>query len=121
LRDARKRAASQFRSIFSVLRGSDVSGYNPARTGRVLVDAARGNVVRYEEEASGFPEKSGADRFTFVEWWDYLTIGAASYLVPVWAGSVLHRADGSMERATTEFKNHRHFEATARIAFGKDK
>jgi hypothetical protein len=31
-----------------------VGRYNPARTGRILVDATRGNVIRYEEEAGGF-------------------------------------------------------------------
>ncbi|SPE39034.1 exported hypothetical protein [Candidatus Sulfopaludibacter sp. SbA3] len=57
--------------------------YNPPRTGRVLVDPARGNTIRYEDEASGFPEKYGLERVIWVDSWDYVTIGQSSHLVPV--------------------------------------
>jgi len=49
--------------------------YNPARTGRILVDAGRGNVIRYEEEAAGFSEKFGKERGTVRQSWDFVKIG----------------------------------------------
>ena len=100
--------------------GSLKNAYNPARTGRVLVDAGRGNVVRYEEEASGFPEKFGKDRGTVTESWDYMKIGDVAYLLPVSAEIGARRSDGSAGRVDVEYKNHRHFEAATSITFGKD-
>jgi len=95
--------------------------YNPARTGRIPVDAARGNIIRYEEEASGYPAKFGIDWSTMVENWDYVTIGESSWLAPVSAELIVRASDGKMLRMTVEYKNHRHFEASTKITFGKDR
>jgi len=94
--------------------------YNPARTGRILVDAARGNVVRFEEEAAGFPENFGYERVTEKQSWDYVKIGDATYLLPVSFEFVARRSDGSAGRVSVDYKNHRHFEAAASVTFGKD-
>ncbi|SPE35511.1 exported hypothetical protein [Candidatus Sulfopaludibacter sp. SbA3] len=95
--------------------------YEPAVSGRILVDAAKGNVLRCEWEGSGFPEKFVTDRLTIAESWDYATVGGSVYLVPVSFEWIGRRSDGEMVRATTEYKNHRHFEASTRITFGTDK
>jgi hypothetical protein len=93
---------------------------NPARTGRILVDADRGNVVRYEEEAAGFPEKFVKDRGTVAQSWDYVKIGDGTYLLPISAEFVARRSDGSAGRVLVEYKNHRHFEAATSVTFGKE-
>lgn len=94
--------------------------YNPARTGRILVDAGRGTVVRYQEEAAGFPEKFGKDRGTLTQSWNYVKIGDATYLLPISAEFESRRSDGSAGVVRVEYKNHRHFEAAATVTFGKD-
>jgi hypothetical protein len=96
------------------------SPYNPARTGRILVDAQHGNVIRYQEEAGGFPEHFFADRRVVEEAWDFVKIGEVSYLVPVSAEFVSRRADGVTRRTVVEYKNHRHFEASTTVTFDKD-
>jgi hypothetical protein len=101
--------------------GSLKNTYNPARTGRILVDAGRGNVVRYQEESAGFPEKFGKDRGTMTQSWDYVRIGDATYLLPISAEFVARQSDGSAERVLVEYKNHRHFEAATSVTFGKDR
>ena len=93
--------------------------YNPDRTGRFLVDPARGDVVRYQEEASGLPETYVMDRHTITESWDYVTIGGVSYLVPVSAEHIARHSDGAMRRVTVTYTNHRHFEAHTNISFDK--
>ena len=68
--------------------------YDGGRTGRVLVDE-RGEVLRYESEASGMPEKFPFDRLIETESWDYVTIGGSSYLVSVAASLSIFQADGT--------------------------
>ena len=95
--------------------------YLPGYTGRVLVDAARAEVLRFESEGAGFPEKFGTDRVVLNESWDYVAIGGKSHLVPAAATlSVLH-ADGSALRAAIEYRNHRHFEASTHFTYGPGK
>lgn len=91
--------------------------WNPARTGRISVDAATGNVVGYEEGVF-LRENSGADWFTFAESWGDVTIGGSSYLVPLTGESVIRGSDGRMDRTTTEYKNQRHFETSTTTTFG---
>lgn len=101
--------------------GSLKNAYNPAVTGRILVDAGRGSVVRYEEEAAGFPEKFGKERGSSTASWGTVRIGDATYLLPVSAEFVARRADGSAGKVSVEYKNHRHFETAASVTFGKDR
>ena len=95
--------------------------YNPSRTGRFLVDAGRGNVVRYQEEGAGYPANFGLERTTVKQSWDYVKIGDATYLLPVSFEFVGRRSDGEATRVSVEYKNHRHFEAAASVTFGKDR
>ncbi|SPF50831.1 hypothetical protein SBA4_4530012 [Candidatus Sulfopaludibacter sp. SbA4] len=95
--------------------------YNPARTGRILVDAARGNIIRYEEEASGYPAKFGIDWSTMVENWGNVMIGESSWLAPVSAELIVRMSNGNLLRMSVEYKNHRHFEASTKITFGKER
>jgi len=91
--------------------------YDPVRSGRILVDATRGNVIRYEDESSGFPEKFGLDRVMWADSWDYVTIGGTSHVVPVASDFVVSAAGGTSYRVTAEYKNHRHFEASTNVTF----
>lgn len=88
--------------------------------GRILLDAANLHVLRCEYQGTGFPEKFACDRYTVTDLWGYAAFGGSSYLVPISAGGVVRMSDGSMERVTTEYKNHRHFEAATSVTFGKD-
>jgi hypothetical protein len=94
--------------------------YSPGGAGRVLVDE-RGEVLRYECEASGFPEKSPFDRVIETESWDYVTIGGSSRLVPVAASMSLFQTDGTAWAVRIEYRNHRHFEASAAVTYGPGK
>lgn len=90
---------------------------SPGVTGRVLVDAAKGNVIRCELESTGFPENFGLDRYSMAESWDYVTVAGVSYLAPVSAEFTLRHSDGAIARSTTDYKNHRHFEASTNVTF----
>ncbi len=95
----------------------DTVTYNPARTGRFLVNDPGGNMVRYEEEAIGYPEDFGIDRHTVVESWDYVRIGDAVHLLPVRVEITGRGATGYWVRDSVEYKNHRHFEASSNLVY----
>ena len=103
------------------INGSPKHTANPARTGRILLDAARGNLLRYQEEAAGYPEAFGIDRHTITESWDYVKIGESTYLLPISAEFVVRHSDGTAGKVTVDYKNHRHFESAANITFEKDR
>jgi CubicO group peptidase (beta-lactamase class C family) len=94
--------------------------YEPARTGRFLIDE-RGEVLRYECEGRGVPEKFLLERVVETESWDYVTIGGSSYLVPVAASMSLFQADGTAWLARIEYRNHRHFESSAAVMYAPGK
>jgi len=91
--------------------------YNPARTGRVLIDPVSGEVLQFEEEANGFPKGFVFTQRDQVMTWNSVKIGEASHWLPVSADFVWKMGDGSLTRATVEYKNHRHFEAATKITF----
>ncbi len=105
--------------------------YNAARTGRVLIDGPSGDVLQFEEEAFGFPE-----RFAFVSrhqvmTWDYVRIGEASHWLPVSAEFIWTRPPTggritrgriwtrppTRGRTVVEYRNHRHFESSTDIKY----
>ena len=92
--------------------------YIPAVTGQVLVDRARAEVLRFECEAGGFPEKFGIDRSIETESWDYVIIGGSTYLVPVAVTFGFKSANGAAWLVKVEYRNHRHFEASSKLGFG---
>jgi hypothetical protein len=77
----------------------------------------RGEVLRYESEARGFPEKFPIDRLVETESWDNVTVGGSSYWVPVAASLNIVQADGTAWSVRIEYRNHRHFEASAGINY----
>jgi hypothetical protein len=92
------------------------STYNAARRGKVLIDSTSGNVLQFEEEAFGFPERYRlVTRHQFMTW-DYVKIGEASYWLPVSAEFIwtFTRLRG---REVVEYRNHRHFESTTDIKY----
>lgn len=94
--------------------------YDGGRTGRVLVDE-RGEVLRYESEARGMPEKFPFDRLIETEAWDYVTIGGSSYLVSVAASLSIFQADGTAWSVNIDYRNYRHFQTSAGISYEPSK
>ncbi len=91
--------------------------YNPARTGHFYIDDPGGNVIQYDEEASGFPSEIGfAQRREEVSW-DDVRIGDATHLLPVAANFVVVRSAGERLRIEVEYKHHRHFETATDVTF----
>jgi hypothetical protein len=91
--------------------------YNPARTGHVFIDPMRGNVMRVDDQTTGFPAG-----FEFSEReenvaWDYVKIGETSHWLPVRANFLVLYSSGTRYRVEVEYKNHRHFEASTNIKF----
>jgi len=112
--------AYRFRSpangCFGNLYGN-LGGYNAARTGRVLIDAVAGEVLQFEEEATGFPKGFGFVQRNQVMTWDTVKIGDDSHWLPV-AADFIWRGDGKdLYRTSVEYKNHRHFEAASNVTF----
>ena len=91
--------------------------YNAARSGRILIDAASGDLLQFEEEASGFPAGFVFWQRNQVMIWDQVKIGEASHWLPVSADFVWKHGDGTLSRSVVEYKNHRHFEAATNITF----
>jgi hypothetical protein len=63
--------------------GIGVKNYNPARTGRFLLDDPGGNLVYFEGAAGEFPKGFGMDTWKQTSSWDYVQIGDSSHLLPV--------------------------------------
>jgi hypothetical protein len=93
------------------------SAYNGARTGRVLIDDPTGEVLQFEEEATGLPKGFAFVRRNQVMTWGSVKIGDASHWLPVAADFIWHMRHGEIRRTTIEYKNHRHFEAVTNISF----
>ncbi len=91
--------------------------FNPARTGRVLVEDPGGNVIQVDDEAGEFPpDFEFASREEHVSW-DYVKIGENSHLLPVRANFVVFYSSGTRYRVEVEYKNHRHFETSSNVTF----
>ncbi|MGA7236834.1 MAG: hypothetical protein WBY44_14200, partial [Bryobacteraceae bacterium] len=75
--------------------------------------------IQLDEEATGFPKEiQFAERDEHISW-DYVKIGADAHLLPVRANFLVRYYDGTHYRIEVEYKNHRHFEASSNITFGK--
>ena len=109
----------RFRSLadgcFGNLYGS--RPYNAARTGRVLIDDPTGEILQFEEEATGFPKGFVFVQRNQVMTWDSVKIGDASHWLPVAADFIWRMGNGELYRTTVEYKNHRHFEAATNLKF----
>jgi hypothetical protein len=96
----------------------DYQRYNPARTGRALVDESNG-LLQLEEQATGFPaEIQFADREEHITW-DYVDVAGTPRLLPVRASFLVRYYDGTRYRVEVEYRNHRHFETSTSITFVK--
>ncbi len=91
--------------------------YNPARTGYVLLEESTGHVLRYYEEAVGFPAGFGIAHRTEEVTWDYVKIADASHLLPVAAEFVVDYSNSTRFRIEITYANHRHFESASRVTF----
>jgi hypothetical protein len=91
--------------------------YNPARTGRFLVDDPDGNLIHFEIEAKEFPKGFDADPLRGIESWDYIKIGDTTHLLPVASELFVGFTRGDLWHVTLEYKNHRHFEASTNLTF----
>ena len=91
--------------------------YNPARTGHVFIDDPGGSVIQVDDQSDGFPadfEFAGREEHIF---WDYVKIGEDSHLLPVRVNFLVFYSSGTRYRVEVEYKNHRHFEASATVTF----
>ena len=91
--------------------------YNAARAGRVLIDDPTGEILQFEEEATGFPRGFVFVQRNQVMIWDSVKIGDVSHWLPVSADFSWRMSDGSLTRAAAVYKNHRHFEAATNVTF----
>ena len=91
--------------------------FNPPWSGRFVVEDPGGALVRFEEEAHEFPQNFPAEPFRETIQWDYVKIGDEKFLLPVtmelWGGW----SNSGFYHVQTEFKNHRHFEASSNVKF----
>lgn len=91
--------------------------YNAARTGRVLIDGPSGNVLQFEEDAFGFPERYDLVKRHQVMTWDNVEIGDVPYWLPVSAEFVWMYKTPYRRREVVEYRNHRHFESATDIQY----
>jgi hypothetical protein len=92
---------------------------NPPRTGHVFLQDPGGNVLRFDEEASGFPAGFDFTQRKEEVTWDSVKIGEASHMLPVAARFEIFYASGTRTRIEVRYRNHRHFEASSNIQFQK--
>ena len=76
-----------------------------------------GDVLQFEEEATGFPAGFSFIQRNQVMIWDIVKIGEVSHWLPVSADFSWRMGDGSLTRAAAVYKNHRHFEAASNVTF----
>ena len=91
--------------------------YNAARAGRIFIDGRSGDVLQFEEEATGFPNGFLITQRNQVMTWNFVKIQDVSHWLPVSAEFIWRMGDGSLTRATATYSNHRHFEAATNLTF----
>jgi len=88
-----------------------------ARTGKVWIEESTGNVMRLEEFCADFPARfQQTDNVREVAW-DWVKIGSEKHLLPVSAKSIIGTPGNNFSCVSSEFKNHRHFEADSSITY----
>jgi hypothetical protein len=91
--------------------------YNPAISGRVLVEDPGGSLIQSEEESVGFPKGFAVQSFKQVTSWGSVKIGDNSYLLPVAYEFFIGFASGDPWHVSVEYTNHRRFEADTSVTF----
>jgi len=91
--------------------------HNAARMGRALVSEADGNLLRFEEEATNFPESFAFDYRKQTVTWDRVKIGDTAVLAPVAADFYWLTDHGQTWHVAIEYRNHRRFEASSNVTF----
>lgn len=91
--------------------------YNAERTGRVLVDGPSWNVVRFEEQAFGFPKLFAFKSRHQVMSRDNVKIGDVVYWLPVSAEFIWTNKTPRRSRTLVEYRNHRHFESATEVQY----
>jgi hypothetical protein len=91
--------------------------YNAARAGRVFIADPEGDVLRFEEDATGFPGGFGFIHRRQVMTWDSVKIGEVFHWLPVAVDFIWSYPDDSLLRISIEYRNHRHFEAASNVTY----
>jgi len=91
--------------------------YNPAISGRVLVEDPGGGMIQSEEESVEFPKGFAVQSFKQVTSWGSVKIGDTSYLLPVAYEFFIGFASGDPWHVNVEYTNHRRFEADTSVTF----
>jgi hypothetical protein len=111
--------AYRFRTPLDGCFGPGVVGfqqYDSAKAGRILVDAKDGSVLQVESENVDSPREldGGSNE---IRSWDYVTIGDASYLLPITLEVYWTQPNGLTWHVAVQYKNHRHFESSSIVRF----
>jgi hypothetical protein len=96
---------------------TSTKSYNPAHTGRFLIEDPGGSVIQFESEAHEFPKEFGADPVHETQTWAYVKIGDASHLLPVATEIYGGFTHADLWHVVVEYTNHRHFEANTTFTF----
>lgn len=111
------RFGSPANGCFGELGSDEAHSYQVARTGRFLTDDLTGDLIRYEEEGSGFPKDSFMQQRNEIVTFEYVKIGDASYLLPASVEFSWRNLNDKPSRKVITYKNYRHFEAATKITF----
>ncbi|HKD07067.1 MAG TPA: hypothetical protein VKB79_14280 [Bryobacteraceae bacterium] len=91
--------------------------YNPARSGRFVIEDPGGRVIEVEDRSDQFPAPFQFQAREEHVTWDYVRIGESSHLLPVRADFAATYRSGTRYRVDIEYRNHRHFEASSNVTF----
>jgi hypothetical protein len=92
-------------------------GYYPARSGRIFVDAATGQLMQLDVKMDDVPKSFPAARDEVEVSWTRVKIGDATPVLPVSIDQMVQGADGTLFWIRMEESNHRQFEAASKITF----
>lgn len=90
--------------------------FNPAQRGRLWLDKETSRLLRLEMEGRQFPGEFPIDKAETTLEYDFVSIGARKYLLPV-KSEVLscHRGKPDCSLNVLEFRNYRKFEAESQL------
>jgi hypothetical protein len=97
----------------------DVGGalYNPARSGRVLVDKDGDRIVQFEMSGGDPPPFGGGGDWKQVLTWDDVKTANSSHRLPVTGDYSFTYPNGDAWRVEVTYTNHRVFETSTNLSF----
>jgi hypothetical protein len=102
--------------------GPDATGgalYNPARSGRVLVDKDGDRIVQFEMSGGNLPQ-FGLGEWKQVLTWDNVQTANSSHRLPVAGDYFLASSNGDAWHVEVKYTNHRVFETSTNLSFSDE-